>query len=400
MKIMLDPGHNASGADTGACGNGLREQDISFGIAEALKPLLEAAGHTVRLTRPTRDTNLGKTVNESLANRAKMANDWGAELFISVHCNAGTAAAHGTEVYAYARGTQAASYAQRVQSAIVKRLQTADRGVKYNGYYVLKHTSCPAILVETAFITNASDSALLRDKQAVFAAAICEGVAGQTAAKTAPQAAAEPSVMRLDNVYVQEIFPDDFGIYPCDCAKQNTGIAKYFNLGYFAAQKDGSTVPVGNLAADGKIVAQAADNAGWMNLSSHKLTTIYTTTDGKAAICQTDRLSTIDGLRCAVSGIPIIRGGVRVTMDEIKQEGYFGSELYDTWHGFLGLRHEKLVYVAAKCGFSQMCWLLVALGIYDAIKLDGGGSFILHDGNTIIQTSENRRIHNVGMWSR
>ena len=89
MKIMLDPGHNASGADTGACGNGLREQDISFGIAEALKPLLEAAGHTVRLTRPTRDTNLGKTVNESLANRAKMANDWGAELFISVHCNAG-----------------------------------------------------------------------------------------------------------------------------------------------------------------------------------------------------------------------------------------------------------------------------------------------------------------------
>ena len=352
----------------------------------------------MRLTRPTRYTNLGKTVNESLANRAKMANDWGAELFISVHCNAGTAAAHGTEVYSYARGTQAASYAQRVQSAIVKRLQTADRGVKYNGYYVLKHTSCPAILVETAFITNASDSAMLRDKQAVFAAAICEGVTGKAAAKTAPPAAAEPSVMRLDNVYVQEIFPDDFGIYPCDCAKQNTGIAKYFNLGYFAAQKDGSTVPVGNLSADGKIVTQAADNAGWINLSGHKLTTIYTTTDGRAAICQTDRLSTIDGLWCAVSGIPIIRGGVRVTMDEIKQEGYFGSELYDTWHGFLGLRHEKLVYVAAKCGFGQMCWMLVALGIYDAIKLDGGGSFILHDGNTIIQTSENRRIHNVGMW--
>lgn len=400
MKIMLDPGHNASGADTGACGNGLREQDISFGIAEALKPLLESAGHSVRLTRPTRDTNLGKTVNESLSRRAQTANAWGAELFISIHCNAGAAAAHGTEVYAYQSGTKAAAYAQRVQKAIVGRLQTADRGVKYNGYYVLKHTSCPAILVETAFISNAADSVLLRERQAEFAAAICEGVTGQGAAKSAPQTAAEPSVMRLAEVYVQEIFPDDFGIYACDCAKRSTGIAKYFNLGYFAAQKDGSTVAVGNLAADGRIITQAADNPSWVNLAGRKLTTIYTTQDGKAGICQTDRLDAISGLKCAVSGIPIIRGGVRVTEDEIKKEGYFGSELYDTWHGFLGLRHDKLVYVAAKCSFGQMCWMLVALGIYDAIKLDGGGSFILHDGKTIVQTNENRRIHNVGMWSR
>ena len=62
------------------------------------------------------------------------------------------------------------------------------------------------------------------------------------------------------------------------------------------------------------------------------------------------------------------------------------------WHG-------KLCYVAMKCGFSEMCWALVALGIYDAIKLDGGGSFILHDVKELEGTSENRRIHNVGVWT-
>ena len=100
----------------------------------------------------------------------------------------------------------------------------------------------------------------------------------------------------------------------------------------------------------------------------------------------------------AVSGIPIIKNAQRITLDEIKQEGYFGNELYDTWHGFLGIRHGKLVYVAMKCDFGSMVWNLVALGIYDAIKLDGGGSFILHNGKEVIGTSENRRINNVGVW--
>ena len=53
-----------------------------------------------------------------------------------------------------------------------------------------------------------------------------------------------------------------------------------------------------------------------------------------------------------------------------------------------------------KCDFGKMCWALVALGIYDAIKLDGGGSFILKNGEIIKATGENRRIHNVGIWSR
>ena len=129
------------------------------------------------------------------------------------------------------------------------------------------------------------------------------------------------------------------------------------------------------------------------------MTTIYTTKDGTCGIVKTDRLDSIPGLKDAVSGIPIIVAGKRVSMDEVKAEGYFGDEVYNTWHGFLGIRHGKLVYVAMKCAFNEMCWTMVALGIYDAIKLDGGGSFILHDETEIDATSEDRRIHNIGIWS-
>lgn len=180
MKIMVDAGHNASGADTGAAGFGLREQDVTYGIAAKLKPMLKAAGHEVRLTRYATMASLGGSVNESLSLRCQMANEWGAELFISIHCNASdNASAHGSEVYSYQSGTMAARYARRIQNALVSRLKTADRGAKTAGYYVLKHTNCPAVLVETAFITNAADNALLSARQADFAAAVCEGVTGQ-----------------------------------------------------------------------------------------------------------------------------------------------------------------------------------------------------------------------------
>ena len=133
-------------------------------------------------------------------------------------------------------------------------------------------------------------------------------------------------------------------------------------------------------------------------MAKKKLTTIYTTNSGGSGLVQTDDLSTIFDLRAAVSGVPIARGGRRVSMDEIRAEGYDGSECYDTWHGFLGLRSGLPVYVAAKCGYESMFWILRALGIKDAIKLDGGGSFVLHNGGEIISTSDNRRINNCGMW--
>ena len=197
--------------------------------------------------------------------------------------------------------------------------------------------------------------------------------------------------------YIYEILPSDFQIVACDTGKEGLKYKYYFNLGYFA-QGDGVTIPVGNLAADGKIIAHAKTNASWLNLAGHKLTTIYTTKDGKCGITKTDDLTTIDGLRAAVSGVPITVDGKRITIDEIKSEGYFGSEVYDTWHGFLGIKDGKLVYVGMKCGFNDMYNALKKLGINDAIKVDGGGSYIVKTPEATVATDGNRRIHNIGVF--
>ena len=207
------------------------------------------------------------------------------------------------------------------------------------------------------------------------------------------------TVQTLSEVYVQTIDnPLSLGFYVFDCPKRSVWVGNYFNAGFFAQNADGSTIPVGNLADCGNIISQSKDNADWINVAKKKLTTIYTTNAGGCGMVQTDDLATIPDLRAAISGIPIARGGQQVSMDEIKAEGYDGSELYDTWHGFLGLRENYLVYAAAKCDYWQMFWILRALGVKDAVKLDGGGSFILHNGYEIAGTSEECRINNCGMW--
>lgn len=399
MKIFIDPGHNATGGDRGASGFGLLEEDASFGIGARLAELLRAAGHEVKLSRNSASESVGDgTVNSSLSARCRMANEWGAELFCSIHCNAANGAAHGTETLVYSGAGAAAEVAQRVQAAIVSRLGTADRGVKERpGLYVLKHTEMPAILVETAFIDNEADCWLLKSRPDDFAAAIAEGITGGKIEETEGNNVAQ-TVIKLDNIYMQRMLPAEFEIMQADCAKREIGLPNYFNLGFFAVEAGGKTIPVGNLAVEGEIVAQAADNADWINLAGHELTTLYTTKNGGAGMAKTSRLDGLEGLRFAVSGIPILRGGKSVSLDEIKSEGYDGSELYDTWHGFLGIRGGEILYVAMECGFEMMKYYLDYLGISDAVKLDGGGSFILKNGREIAGTSENRRIHNVGVW--
>ncbi len=395
MKIFIDPGHNHAGGDLGAVGNGLKEQDVTFFIAEKLKELCISCGHEIKMSRNKITDSVGKTVAESINTRCSLANSWKADLFISIHCNAGGGT--GVETYVYSKNSAALPCAQQVQKQLSKNIGWADRGVKFRtDLGVLRGTSMPAMLVECGFIDNDSDANKMKTMVVEIATAIFKGLGFSVNSKNVNQ---EQTVMRLPNeVYVQEIEPSNFTIKQCGCAKNNVNEVNYFNLGFFTTLQGGGTIPVGNLAIDGRIISQAKDNANWINLSGKKLTTIYTSKDGKCGITKIDNLDDITGLKTAVSGIPIILGGKYISMDDIKSEGYFGNELYDTWHGFLGIRHGKLCYVAAKCDFGQMCWMLVALGIYDAIKLDGGGSFILYNGKKIQATSENRIIDNIGIW--
>lgn len=178
MKICIDAGHNNSNFDTGAQGNGLREQDITFEIARLTGGILNQSGVSVKLTRNNITDNLGTNLSTSLSTRAKIANDFGADLFISVHCNAhNDTSANGTECYVYALNSAVYPLAVKINSHIVNRLGTTNRGVKPRpDLAVLRQTNMQAILVETAFISNPSDAEKLRTRQADFARAIADAI--------------------------------------------------------------------------------------------------------------------------------------------------------------------------------------------------------------------------------
>ncbi len=173
MKIFLDAGHSAGGGDTGAEGYNLKEQDITFGIVMLLAKKLSDVGLDIMVSRENVGDVLGTNESTSLSKRASLANTWGADVFISIHCNASTNnTANGTEVYTFNTSSKALPLAKKIQSKIVEILGTTDRGTKTANFAVLRETSMPAVLVETAFISNKEDSDKLRTRQADFADAI------------------------------------------------------------------------------------------------------------------------------------------------------------------------------------------------------------------------------------
>lgn len=398
MKICIDAGHNDRGHDTGANGRKSREQDITYGIASDLRDILTANGFEVKMTREKQSDCLGTSLHSSLAERVNISNSFGAEYFVSIHCNsASDPNAKGTETYVCAFGGTAEKLAKKIQSHLVSSLGTLDRGVKTGNFQVIRDTYCPAILVETAFISNPSEEELLLNKQQDFAQAIADGLFEHVGHKKENVTVSKPrTIYKITDTYKQEIYPPNLGFYQCDCPKNNVDVDNYFNAGFFALTDKG-TIPVGNLVDSGIIYAQSKDNPSWINVARKELTTLYVKNDGTFGISKMANLEN-KNIKTAISGIPITRNRKQVSMDEIKSEGYDGSELYNTWHNFLGIAGNDIYLVSKKCAYEEMHWLMVSIGLTDVVKLDGGGSFVLSNGEIIETTDGNRRINNVGMW--
>ena len=178
MKVYIDAGHNYSGVDTGAVGHGLREQDITYYIASRVEKTLLAKGISVKMSRNRLTDNVvsGGSVSNSLRARYTAANEWKADIFVSIHCNAGGGS--GCEVYCYKSGGQAETLAKNILSGMLWNTDLISRGVKTANYAVLKNTNMPAVLVETAFIDNENDAAFLgfEDGQKQIAKGIAEGI--------------------------------------------------------------------------------------------------------------------------------------------------------------------------------------------------------------------------------
>lgn len=177
MKVYINPGHDLE-YDSGAVNpnSGLRECDVAAKIGAAVKKYLEIAGCECRLLQSD-NLYYDSSYDDRPVAVCADANEWPADVFVSIHCNAANGQASGTEVECYSRMSNGGNLAQCIQNQIVGALGTVDRGVKeMPGIIVLRHTDMPAVLVETAFIDNDDDAALLTDKWDDFARAIARGV--------------------------------------------------------------------------------------------------------------------------------------------------------------------------------------------------------------------------------
>ncbi len=178
--IVIDPGHG--GKDNGAQNNAyaVKEKTLALDIARRLASNLRSLGYRVTLTR--NDDHF-----ISLENRPALANDLGADLFISIHLNAAEdSSITGIETYLYPpQGAPSASRskilasdkqwhpanrydteslwaAYLVQRALVQKLPSPDRGVKRARLKVLESARCPSILIENGFISSGSECSRLK----------------------------------------------------------------------------------------------------------------------------------------------------------------------------------------------------------------------------------------------
>jgi N-acetylmuramoyl-L-alanine amidase len=206
LTVALDPGHGGAFPHDGAHGRGgLAEKDVALAVAHKLKSILERSGASVVLTRE-RDQDV------PLAQRAQIANESSADLFLSIHCNSMESSedrkvTRGVETYFLSPDptdaeakllaelenggpaampasrtadpvsgiladlalTQArsdsAALARIVQRNIVRGSGSPSRGVRQAPFLVLSGTKMPSALVEIGFISHPAEGRLLSQEQ-------------------------------------------------------------------------------------------------------------------------------------------------------------------------------------------------------------------------------------------
>lgn len=149
--VVLDAGHG--GSDPGTSGGGLKEKDLNLRFTTDIYNLLvNDPNIKVYMTRET-------DVKPSLAERVALANEIGADLFISMHNNyIDKPSINGTETFYFASSVQGQYFAKMVQANIVQDLNMTDRKAKADtGYYVLKNTNMAAVLIEVGFLSSEID---------------------------------------------------------------------------------------------------------------------------------------------------------------------------------------------------------------------------------------------------
>src|SRR5438132_1924445 len=147
--VVIDAGHG--GYDRGGIpGQRIPEKVMTLDVSQRLKPLLEKAGYRVIMTRDS-------DVFVPLPTRVAIANSYPNAVFICVHFNSATrSGANGIESYFYS--TESAPLAASIQGAVLGGAPAEDRRVRRRGYYALRRTTIPAVLIECGFLTNPTEA--------------------------------------------------------------------------------------------------------------------------------------------------------------------------------------------------------------------------------------------------
>ena len=167
-KVVIDAGHG--GSDVGATRNGVYEKYITLDVAKRVEKLLKAQGYGVLMTRSD-DSYV------SLQDRVAYSEAYNPDIFVSIHVNSSTSSTpNGIETHYY--HPESIPLAQTVHAALVSSIKANDRGTFKSKFYVINHTTSPAILVEMGFISNTAERGQLvtDERKQDTAKAIMEGI--------------------------------------------------------------------------------------------------------------------------------------------------------------------------------------------------------------------------------
>src|SRR5438132_3851033 len=150
VTVVIDAGHG--GHDRGGIpGQRISEKDMTLDVAQRLRNVLAASGYRVVMTRDS-------DVFVPLGTRVAIANSYRNAIFVCIHFNAtGRSGASGIETYFYSRDSL--PLASAIHYYVTGGAPSANRGVRRRGYYVLRKTGIPAVLVECGFLTNPTEAA-------------------------------------------------------------------------------------------------------------------------------------------------------------------------------------------------------------------------------------------------
>ena len=167
--IVIDAGHG--GTDCGATRAGIKESDITLNVALRLEAILKQKGYKVYMTRRSDQT-------VSLQERVDIAEGKDEDVFVSIHVNSSeNTSPVGTETHYYHQYSY--NLAKCIQAELAKNVtESPNRGLIKSRFYVINHTTVPAILVEIGFISNPEEKHEMTTPQRKQATAegIAEGI--------------------------------------------------------------------------------------------------------------------------------------------------------------------------------------------------------------------------------